>query len=62
MRLFLARALALLVALQGVAGVAALTAGAYVLAGPGWALVVAGAFLVLGAAAQSAPTRRGDDS
>ena len=34
---------------QGVAGVGCLTGGAYVLAGVGWALVVLGAFLVIGA-------------
>lgn len=38
-----------LVPLQGVAGLTALTAGAYVVAGLGVALLVAGAFLMFGA-------------
>lgn len=36
-------------ALQGVAGVASVAAGVLLIAGPGYALVVAGGFLLLGA-------------
>lgn len=38
-----------LLALQGVAGVACLAAGAGMVLGLGWSLIVAGAFLLVGA-------------
>lgn len=48
-RLLGRRASVVLAAAQGLAGVACVTAGAYLLWGTGWALLAAGGFLLLGA-------------